>query len=105
MSALLHPVHPKTKGVKWGLVVQTVAMFSCLTIGVTLNRYIFLVSYIDGRESPSVDGSFPGPLGYWPPSTISADIIEVLTDIALPLNQWLANGFLVNSPLLGYAGV
>lgn len=97
MSALLHPAHPTAKGIRWGLVAHTVAMFSFLTIGAAINREIFSISYIDNRKFPGADGSLPGPIGFQSSDFSSQEFIRYIAIGTFPLNQWLADGLLVSS--------
>ena len=96
MGALLHPIHPTTKGVKWGLVAHTVAMFSFLTIGGTINRDIFSHAYVDDREFSGVDGLPTGPSGYQAFAYSTQNTISVVASLMFPFNQWLADGLLVS---------
>lgn len=95
MSALLLPVHFTRKNVQWGLVAHTVAMFSILTIGVGMNRYVFSMSYIDGREFTGIDGLLPGPIGYESIVFSTPRAFGYAAYFVNPLNQWLADGFLL----------
>ena len=105
MNALLYPAHPTPKGTRWGLVAYAVAMFSFLTIGCAINRDILSISYIDGREFTGVEGLSPGPIGYpiflfWDEQATS-----YVSYLMFPINQWLADGFLVSSASISAARV
>lgn len=97
MSALLHPVHRTKKGIKWGLVAHTVAMFSFLTISHTINRNIFSISYIDAREFSGTDDLPPGPIGYQ--AFVNSEVTSIVSTLMFPFNQWLADGLLVSSAI------
>ena len=86
------------KGVRWGLVAQTVAMFSFLTIGAVINRDAFAISYINGREFTGADGAgFPGPIGYQSFAFTNQEVVGYVAFFMFPFNQWLADGLLVSS--------
>lgn len=96
MHALLNPVNRVRGGINWGIVAHTAAMFSFLTIPISLDLNILSIGYINGREFPGGNGLFPGPLGYqslrfsgYPTATF------VVIALMFPLNQWLADGLLV----------
>lgn len=96
MGALLHPVNRTKGGVKWALVAHTAAMFSLATINAAMGLNLLSVSYIEGREFPRYySGLPPGPLGYQ--SSVYYKPISTVPSITFPLNQWLADGFLVRS--------
>jgi hypothetical protein len=97
MSPLLDPVHHTTKGFKWGLVAHTVAMSLTSTIGFAINRNRFSNSFIDHREFPGVEGYNSGPTGYWDFIVSNRGAVVDVSYIMFPLNQWLADGFLVSS--------
>lgn len=95
MVALFNPANRKGKrSIKWGLVVHTAAMFSIVTIftGMVLN--VLSISHIDNREFPGNDSFVPGPIGY--KLLIYAKPIHLVPNLALQLNQWLADGLLVS---------
>ena len=96
MSALLYPVHPTTKGTRWGLVAHAVAMFSFLTIACAINRDHLSISYIDGREFAGVEGFLTGPIGYIALLLRDQQALDYVSYSVFPLNQWLADGFLVS---------
>jgi hypothetical protein len=91
MDALLD----RTRGpIKWGLVAHTAFMFSVLTISIVIQLNAQSVCYLNGREFPVAYG---GPLGYR--SFVSSLGITAVFILMFPLNQWLADGFLVSSVL------
>ena len=92
MSALLNRTG---RGVKWGLVVHTVAMFSCVTIYTAGGLYLQSISYIEDRGFPGVDTIPPGPIGYQ--FLIITDPLNSLCYVMFYLNQWLADGLLASS--------
>ena len=98
LNALLHPFHPTTKGIRWGLVAHTVAMFSFLTTGATINREIFSYTYIDNREFHGADGSLPGAIRYLSSDVLGRKTIRYLAIPTFPFNRWLADGLLVSFP-------
>lgn len=89
MGTLLDPTNRTRGGIKWGLVVHTVAMFSFLTIYTGMNLDLQSISYVDNREFPDA------PLLYQ--FNISTTAISVVPNVMFPLNQWLADGLLVSS--------
>ena len=94
MSALLFPVHPTTKGVRWGLVAYAVTMFSFATIGVAIDRDILSLSYIDDRE---FGGVIPGPIGFLNSDSLNRRAFVYVPYPMFPITQWLADGLLVCS--------
>ena len=86
LNALLHPIHRTTKGIKWGLVAHTFALFSFLTIDAAINRGTLSISYIDNREFPGVGGAVPGPIGY-ETFILSYKAANYVNFFMLPLNQ------------------
>jgi hypothetical protein len=94
-SVLLNPTRPIKKSVKWALVAHTVAMFSFLTttIGIYLNDGSLL--FINNREFPGDNETFPGPVGY--EYYLDTKATTIVFEVMFPLNQWLADGLLVNA--------
>lgn len=83
------------RGIRWGLVAHTVAMFSFVTIFVATNIDLLSVSYIDNREfSGNVMGP-PGPFGYQYQDYLKP--IYTTPYIIFFLNSWLADGLLVSA--------
>ena len=96
MAALFNPIHRRGEPIKWGLVSYTVVMFSIVTIGAGINLQNQSVSYIDNREFPGIKGMLPpGPLGYQ--LFTDPEALEIVPNLMLVLNNWLADGFLVSS--------
>ena len=93
--ALLSPVRRRGEAIDWRLVSYTTVMFSLATVCTAMNLHLQSISYIDNREFPAVDGSEPGPVGYI--GSLYSDAINVIPNVALCLNNWLADGFLVSS--------
>ena len=94
MGALLNPINPIKRGIKWALVAHTVALFLFLTIPVGIELENLSIGYINNREFPGNDQFPPGPTGY-------GDIVELKATATafhamFPLNQWLADGLLVS---------
>jgi hypothetical protein len=96
MSTLLDPVHHTRKGVKWGFVAHTVAMFLTSTIGFMISRDILSISFIGRREFHGVEGLPSGPLGYADFGAVKTGVIDVV-HLMFPLSQWLTDGLLVSS--------
>lgn len=94
MAVLLNPGKPINPGVKWTLVVHTMAMFSIFTIsyGICLND--LSISYIDNRNFRN-DVYPPGPVGYG--IVLVGNVTTTVFYVMFPLNQWLADGLLVGS--------
>jgi hypothetical protein len=95
MSALLGPIGSKWQGIKWSLVAYTVVMFAIVTLSTAVGLDLQSVSYVDNREFPGVDGELPpGPAGYQ--NFIILEAVSTIPSITFFLNNWLADGFLVN---------
>lgn len=93
MGALLGPTH-RTGFVKWGLVTHTGAMFSFLTIMMTLFLHVQSISYIDNREFPGAPSApWVGTVAYQ--LFIYNKAINVIPFVIFLLNNWLADGLLV----------
>ena len=97
MGALLDPASRTKGGIKWGLVAHTAAMFSFVTIYTGMSLNLQSISYVDNRAFPA------GPLVYQ--LSISTQAVSIVPNIMFPLNQWLADGFLVRSALNSVAQV
>ena len=94
MASLLSSAKRERGGVKWGLVLYTVVMFSCATVVIGTANNIASVSFIDNREFPGVEGvSPPGPLGYQ--QTICTGAAGIAPIFLSSLSYWLADGLLV----------
>jgi hypothetical protein len=93
MGVLLSSVNPIKGGVKWALVVHTVAMFLFLIIPVGINLNHYSLEYINNREFPGDEEQPPGPIGYY--YVLSTNTINTVFLAMIPLNQWLADGLLV----------
>ena len=90
LGALLHP----TKGrIKWGLVVHAAAMFSSLTISITVILNQLSISFVDRRNAIFILDSS----GKSPPFQVlsSTPTTNLISGLMFPLNQWLADGLLV----------
>ena len=86
----------RTRGVKWGIIAYTTAMFSFVTIFTAMNLDLQSISYIDNREFPGIRGALvSGPFGYQ--VFIYSEAINVVPFLMFFLNQWLADGFLVSA--------
>ena len=96
MSTLLNPVRRSGRGIRWGLMGHTVAMFSLATIYTAVFFHLQSFSYIDNREFPGFpDGPPAGPFGYQ--FYISNEGIVIVYGTMFQLNQWLADGLLVST--------
>ena len=96
MDALLNPANRPRGGVKWPLVVHTVAMFSFVTIYNAMSFDLQSISSIDNREYPGKTNAIPpGPIGYQ--ELLSSNVDNVVPNIMFLLNSWLADGLLVSS--------
>ena len=99
MVALFDPGHRRGGSIRWGLVTYTVAMFSLVTIGTSTLLDAQSISYVDNREFPGARGVLRhGPAGYQ--ELISSKGINVASNVAFVLSNWLAEGLLVSSLLM-----
>jgi hypothetical protein len=78
-------------------------MFLFATIYTAANLNIVFISYIDNRRFPGVNGIPPGPLGYQ--YTIYNKATGILSTVMFILNNWLADGLLVNPRKVRSSGV
>jgi len=90
MAALFSPAYRRGEGVKWGLVIYTVVMFSLVTVYTATKGHILSICYIDNRGFPD-----DGPWGYHEANAYSA--IWIIARAAFNLNNWMADGLLVSS--------
>lgn len=98
MSAFFNPANRPKGGIKWPLVAHTTVMFSFVTVYVGTSLHLQSISYIDNRAFPGVDGLVPpGPLGYQ--LLIYSTAINIVPNVMVLLNNWLADGLLVSSVL------
>ena len=96
MAALFNPVYRKGEGIKWGLVLFTVAMFSLETVVTSMSLNNLSVAYIDNREFPGDEQvPSPGPLGYQVIHYFN--VTNVIPNVGIVLNNLLADGLLVSS--------
>ena len=95
MKALLNPPNRARDGIKWGLVAHTVAMFSLATMSIGTGLNAMSISYVDNREFPGLGDIVPGPLGYTDLPKFHS--VNAVSNSAVQLNQWLADGLLVSS--------
>ena len=95
MVALLDPINRTRGGIKWGFVVHTVAMFLIFMMTAALDPQARSIFYVDDRNFHGNDEIIPEALGYhWYRPSIEA--IGTASNVAFPLNQWLADGLLVS---------
>lgn len=97
MDALLNPIDRTGRGIKWGLVAHTLAMFSVATITIGTGLNLQSHAYIDNREFFSSNGSVPGPYGY--KQLVYTKPISLIPNNMFQVNQWLADGLLVSFTL------
>ena len=94
MSALLNSANRIGGGVKWGLIVHTLAMFLLLTIPTVINLSEVPILYVDEREFPGGTGLLPRPVERGTFGSIATRIVLVVMPT---LRDWLADGLLVRS--------
>ena len=94
IGALLNPANRTRGGFRWLLMTHTVAMFFFATIYFAVNLNLLSTAYIDNREFPGINVVPPGPLGYMYNSYNNA--AGVVSTVMFLLNNWLADGLLVN---------
>ena len=93
--ALLYPIDRAIRGVRWWLVAHATAMFILLTFATAIQLHALSIDFIDNRNFAD-DGELPpGPLGY--NFVIAYGVISTVYNVVFPLNQMLADGFLVGS--------
>ena len=95
LDKLLNPIHRTGGTIRWPLVAHTVAMFSFVTILEGMNLNIQSVSYINNREFPGTDQTYPGPFGFLAFSY--SKMINIIPTLTFLLNNLLADGLLVSS--------
>lgn len=93
MEAFFNPVRHSSRGIPWGLMAHTTAMFSFVTVYIAMSLYLQSISYIDNRDFPGVDGAPPGPFGYQ--LFVYSEAISYVPGIMFTFNQWLADGLLL----------
>jgi len=105
--ALLNPAHRREEGIKWWLILYTMAMFLFVTMYTAINLHIQFVSFIDNRQDPSgASKPHSAPLLYQ--HIIHSTVLGLVPNILFNLNNWLADGLLVSSlfdPVLSRPGV
>ena len=94
MGTLLGSDGRAGRGIRWGLVAHTAAMFSFVTIFTGTNMNLLSVSYIDNRAFPGNEMVPPGPFGYQ--FLVFSEPINLTPYIMFFLNTWLADGLLVS---------
>lgn len=96
MGAFFSSANRPKDGIKWPLVAHTALMFSFVTVYVATSLDLQSISFIDNREFPGIDGLVPpGPLGYQ--LSIYSNAINLVPNLMVLLNNWLADGLLVSS--------
>ena len=97
MGLLMGSAGRTKRGIRWGLVAHTTAIFSFVTIFTATNLDLLSISYIDNREFLGEDMAPPGPFGYQ--FLVFSKPINITPYIMFFLNSWLADGLLVSSTL------
>lgn len=92
MSALLDPAGRKQRGIRWPLVIHTVAMFSFATFSIVTDFHIRIGDWIDNRDFPGNDVSPPGPFGYF---LDNSDPVYLLPLVPLVLNGLFGDALLL----------
>ena len=92
VGTLLNPVD-RTRGINWGLVAHTTAMFSLVTISTVITGVPS--NYIKNRAYPGDDEYPPGPIGYGLSHSLAP--LGLFIGRTFYLNQWLADGLLKSS--------
>ena len=93
MGVLLSPTNSIGGIKKWALVAHTVAMFTFLTIPTGIGLNFSSTCYINHREFSGTGEFPPGPIGY--SLILKTEAAYTAFNVMFPLNQWLADGFLV----------
>ena len=96
MTTLLDPVNRPREGIKWGLTVHTVAMFSFATIYFGMGLSIQSLCFVDNREFTMGGLYSSGPTGY--KILLYREAISLVPNTLFLVNGWLADGLLVSSP-------
>ena len=94
MGALLNPANRMKKGIRWGLAVHTIAIFSLATMSFAVEFDLGSIIFVSNREFPGNDEFPSGPFGYL--YTFRGNGILIPIALVFPLNQWLADGLLVS---------
>jgi len=95
MAGLLTPVrHRPEEGIRWGLVAYSAAMFSFVTVYITMSLNIQFLAFVDNREFP-YNPPLSGPLGYQ--DSIRPKLLGIIPNLMFLLNYLLADGLLVSS--------
>jgi hypothetical protein len=94
IGALINPVNRTSGGIKWLLVIHTVAMFLFVTVFTALNLDISSTAFVDNRAFSGINGSTPGPIGYQYLSY--SQPTGIISTVMFLLNNWLADGLLVS---------
>ena len=94
MGALLNPVNRMRGGVRWGLAVHTIAMFSTATMKFAMEINLGFIDFTKNQEFFTNEGFIGEPTKYL--STFFSHKIDLPLALAFPLNQWLSDGLLVS---------
>lgn len=95
IRVLLNPVNHTSRGIRWGVMIHTVMMFSFATIFVAVSFAAQPVYYVDNRKYPGFNGKGPGPVGYFA-NVAYFKAINLIPNTMFLLNNWLADGILVS---------
>ena len=93
-ATLLSSANAIKKATRWALVAHTVALCLFLAIPFGIDFAYLLIGYIDNREFPGDNELPPGPVGY--NNLLGLKATTTIYNAMFPLNQWLADGLLVN---------
>ena len=86
-------------GIKWGLVVHTVAMFLVATAYIVMTTHIQFMSFVENRQFQASTNGMPGPVEYQ--FFIHSKAIVIAPATFLLFNNWLSSGLLVIFVQLG----
>jgi len=95
IAALLNPVH-RREGIKWRVVLYTVAMFSFATVYTMMDHRNKSNMFIDHRPGVQIGVyTYSGPLIYQ--TLLRKKVLGLIPNLMFALNNWLADGLLVSS--------
>lgn len=101
MGAFFDPTNRANGGIKWGLVVHTIAMFSLATAYIAMSANIQSISFIDNRAFPATVNGVPGPVGFQ--FLLGQEVIGFAPTCIILLNGWLADALLLYRCYVVYA--
>ena len=95
-GALFNPANRTKEGIKWLPVTHAAVMFSFVAVCAGVVLGLQSVSFVDNRTFPGIGGLvFPGPLGCR--LFVYYKAINLVPNLTVLLNNWLADGLLVSS--------